>query len=129
MHTSLSREEKTHYQLEMMCYLGRRRRSIAPIFWSASYFFGYLVSPVNPKNPVKKIAVACATLLLFTVPSNLPAQNGWTTDADALSRWIINDAPPGREHLLTDLILQTRYGWQRDQLGNLILRKGSGSPR
>ena len=36
---------------------------------------------------------------------------------------------PGWEHLATDSILQATPGWKRDALGNLILRKGSGSPR
>ena len=82
---------------------------------------------VNPNNPLKKLAWATALLLAWS--PNLLAQNGWPTDASALSGWILNDAPPGREHLLTDLMLQKRYGWKPDQLGNLIFRKGSGSPR
>ncbi|HKY43366.1 MAG TPA: M28 family peptidase, partial [Pyrinomonadaceae bacterium] len=39
------------------------------------------------------------------------------------------DAPPGREHLATDRILSVMPEWKRDALGNLMLRKGSGSPR
>jgi len=46
-----------------------------------------------------------------------------------LASWIDLDAPPGREHLATDVIMQAMPGWKRDALGNLMLRKGSGSPR
>jgi putative aminopeptidase FrvX len=58
--------------------------------------------------------------------SNL-AENG--DDLAALSSWIALDAPPGWEHRATDVIQKAIPGWQKDQLGNLILRKGSGSPR
>ena len=69
-------------------------------------------------------------MLVCVLSSNLLAQNGGPGDVNrALSGWILNDAPPGREHLLTDLIMREMPGWKRDQLGNLILRKGSGSPR
>ena len=47
----------------------------------------------------------------------------------ALAGWIGLDAPPGWEHLATDVLLKEMPGWKRDALGNLILRKGSGSPR
>lgn len=50
-------------------------------------------------------------------------------DVRALRSWIALDAPPGWEHLATDVILKSLPGWRRDALGNLILRKGSGSPR
>src|SRR5437879_5361711 len=50
-------------------------------------------------------------------------------DARALVSWIALDAPAGWEHLATDTLLRQLAGWQRDQSGNLILRKGSGSPR
>jgi len=47
----------------------------------------------------------------------------------ALLGWIALDAPPGWEHLATDVLLKALPGWQRDALGNLILRKGSGTPK
>jgi putative aminopeptidase len=85
---------------------------------------------VNPENPVQTLKLVLACLLLLALPSNLPAQNGGPYDVSrALTGWILNDAPPGREHLLTDIIMREMPGWKRDQLGNLILRKGSGSPR
>jgi putative aminopeptidase FrvX len=85
---------------------------------------------VNPENPVQKFTLPLACLLLLALHSNLLAQNGGPSDVSrALNGWILNDAPPGREHLLTDIIMREMPGWKRDQLGNLILRKGSGSPR
>lgn len=66
--------------------------------------------------------------ILFTVVSNTAAQNVAATES-ALKSWLALDAPPGREHLATDEIMKHMPGWQRDALGNLLLRKGSGSPR
>jgi putative aminopeptidase len=47
----------------------------------------------------------------------------------ALSTWIALDAPPGWEHVATDVVQKAMPAWKRDASGNLILRKGSGSPR
>ena len=67
-------------------------------------------------------------VLVFT--SNSLAQNGRPTDVSvALGSWVALDAPPGREHFATDTIMKSMPGWKRDALGNLVLRKGSGSPR
>ncbi|HJP90466.1 MAG TPA: M20/M25/M40 family metallo-hydrolase [Pyrinomonadaceae bacterium] len=79
-------------------------------------------------NPVKQTALAVATILLLAFSSNLAAQDGSEIPA-VLRSWIALDAPPGWEHLATDKILKAAPGWNRDALGNLILRKGSGSPR
>ena len=69
-------------------------------------------------------------LLAFLLASNSAAQNGGPNDVSrALSGWIMADAPPGHEHLITDAIIQRMPGWKRDALGNLVLRKGSGSPK
>ena len=59
------------------------------------------------------------------------AQNGRDEQASAkaLRSWIALDAPPGWEHLATDVISSAMPGWRRDALGNLLLRQGSGSPR
>ena len=48
---------------------------------------------------------------------------------DAIATWIALDAPTGREQLATDIIRRELAGWARDRSGNLILRRGSGSPR
>src|SRR5688500_3445162 len=65
-------------------------------------------------------------LFFFTTES--VAQNG-PTAYSILRTWLALDAPPGWEHRATDPIMQSMRGWQRDALGNLILRKGTGSPR
>ena len=81
---------------------------------------------MNPSNPVKTLL--CATTLLLVFSFNVVAQNGVHT-ADVLRNWIALDAPPGWEHVATDQIMRAMPGWKRDVLGNLVLRKGSGSPR
>src|SRR5690242_13422686 len=70
-------------------------------------------------------ALLLLSLSVAVAQDGRDAQN----DARALRSWIALDAPPGWEHLATDVILKSLPGWQRDALGNLILRKGSGSPR
>lgn len=77
---------------------------------------------------LKTVVVTFAMLLSFGVAL---AQDGRDpqNDVRALRSWIALDAPPGWEHLATDVILKSMPGWRRDALGNLILRKGSGSPR
>lgn len=67
-------------------------------------------------------------LLILVLAFNVSAQDGGL-DEFSLVSWIDLDAPPGREYLATDEILRSMPGWKRDDLGNLILRKGSGSPR
>src|ERR1043165_8199226 len=69
-----------------------------------------------------------AILLFLALSSGLAAQNGGDTAA-VLREWIALDAPPGWEHLATDKLLQSTVGWKSDGLGNMILRKGNGSPR
>jgi putative aminopeptidase FrvX len=67
-------------------------------------------------------------LLTLVLAINVSAQDGGLAESTLVS-WINLDAPPGREYLATDAIMRSMPGWKRDQLGNLILRKGSGSPR
>jgi putative aminopeptidase FrvX len=71
------------------------------------------------------------TVVLFLSSGVAFAQDGrdMQNDLRELRSWIALDAPPGWEHLATDVILKSMPGWKRDALGNLILRKGSGSPR
>jgi len=66
-------------------------------------------------------------LVIFLLSSNVTAQTG--PDSALTRSWIALDAPPGSEYLATDVIMHAMPGWKRDALGNLILRKGSGSPR
>lgn len=72
------------------------------------------------------VTLAALLGLLFT-PQSL-AQNGPSLYT-RLRGWLAVDAPPGWEHRATDIIMQQLPGWKRDPLGNLILRKGSGTPR
>jgi putative aminopeptidase len=69
-----------------------------------------------------------ALFSLFFCTTGSIAQNG-PGPLSALRSWIALDAPPGWEHRATDVIMRNMPGWQRDVLGNLIMRKGSGSPR
>ena len=95
------------------------------------------VNLVDTSNPFRKTTLALATLLLLALTPELAAQiidlkdriRGPADVSIALASWIDLDAPPGREHLATDTIMQSMPGWKRDALGNLMLRKGSGSPR
>ena len=79
-------------------------------------------------NPVRKTILVLAIGLLLACAFPLSAQNGGETAA-ALGSWIAFDAPPGWEHVASGPIMQAMPGWKRDALGNLVLRKGSGSPR
>jgi len=69
-------------------------------------------------------------MLLLVCSLDLVAQDG-VLPVDVLRNWIALDAPPGSEHVATDSIMRAmpEWKWKRDALGNLILRKGSGSPR
>ena len=48
---------------------------------------------------------------------------------DAVAGWIAITTPPGHERLATDVIQRSYPGWTRDGLGNLVLRRGTGTPR
>jgi putative aminopeptidase FrvX len=63
-------------------------------------------------------------LLCLAAPFNVHSQ-----DQVALTNWVALDAPAGWEHLATDSLLKVLPGFQRDKSGNLVLKKGSGSPR
>jgi putative aminopeptidase FrvX len=74
-------------------------------------------------------------LLFLLIPfQSLSAQSASSTTQhdtarEALARWIQLDAPPGWEHLATDVLMKVLPAWRRDTSGNLMLRKGSGTPR
>src|SRR4029078_10548077 len=76
----------------------------------------------------KYIRLPKTLLLTLVLAVNVYAQDEGLNEFSLVS-WINLDAPPGREYLATDAILRSLKGWKRDQLRNLILRKGSGSPR
>lgn len=77
----------------------------------------------------QNISLALTMLLLLALSSFVAAQDGVPDRLSELHEWIGLDAPPGREHLATDTIMRALPGWKRDALGNLMLRKGSGSPK
>jgi putative aminopeptidase FrvX len=77
----------------------------------------------------QKISLALTMLLLLALSSFVAAQDGVPDRLSELHEWIGLDAPPGREHLATEMIMRALPGWKRDALGNLMLRKGSGSPK
>lgn len=76
-------------------------------------------------------ASALLILVLCCSHAAVFAQSSQSNDAQlkALSTWITLDAPPGWEHVATDMLMKTSPGWTRDSSGNLIMRKGSGSPK
>ena len=67
--------------------------------------------------------------LLATTVSSLAQSTSTDAQLKALSTWVTLDAPPGWEHVATDILMKTMPGWTRDSSGNLMIRKGSGSPR
>src|SRR5687768_16556049 len=71
-----------------------------------------------------RLAVSAIALLTLTLPA-LSQRRA----VDAIATWIALDAPTGREQHATDIIRRELTGWSRDRMGNLILRRGSGSPR
>lgn len=71
-----------------------------------------------------RLAASAIALLTVTLPGFSQRRA-----VDAISTWIALDAPTGREQLATDIIRRELTGWSRDRTGNLILRRGSGSPR
>ena len=78
-------------------------------------------------NTFPKYKLAIVILVVVVSAAKLAAQD--TPDSALLRAWISLDAPPGSEYLATDVIMHAMPGWKRDALGNLMLRKGSGSPR
>jgi putative aminopeptidase FrvX len=69
-------------------------------------------------------AASAAALALFAIPALAQRRA-----VDAVATWIALDAPTGREHHATDIIRRDVAGWTRDRTGNLVVRRGSGSPR
>jgi putative aminopeptidase len=82
----------------------------------------------HPSLSRRRTRLVLALFFLLITSFDLAAQNG-SESSTALRRWLALDAPPGWEHLATETIRQAMPGWKRDTLGNLVLRKGSGSPR
>ena len=71
-----------------------------------------------------RLAPSAAALLVFATPAMSQRRA-----VDAIATWIALDAPTGREQHATDIIRRELPGWTRDRTGNLVMRRGSGSPR
>ncbi len=71
-----------------------------------------------------RLAASAAAVLVLAVPASSQRRA-----VDAIATWIALDAPTGREQHATDIIGRELTGWTRDRMGNLISRRGSGSPR
>lgn len=70
------------------------------------------------------------TLILFLAFSSIESNSQTATqEQSALATWVSLDAPAGWEQQGTETLLKVLPGWQRDSLGNLVLHKGTGSPR
>jgi putative aminopeptidase FrvX len=81
------------------------------------------------KTLIRRLSmISTIAILCLAMSINSKSQQPSTEQA-ALQSWIALEAPPGWEHLATDVLLKELPGWKRDALGNLVLRKGSGSPR
>jgi putative aminopeptidase FrvX len=76
-------------------------------------------------SPGRSLALAAVVVICLTSASSQQT----SPELNALASWVALDATPGWEHLATDVLLKSMPEWKRDPLGNLILRKGSGSPR
>lgn len=70
-------------------------------------------------------------VVLAVLPMMLGAQDSAATGpyARAVATWISLVATPGHERAATERIISASAGWERDAIGNLIKRRGSGSPR
>ena len=62
-------------------------------------------------------------------PRRSPTLRETASHRAAVIPWLTLAVPPGYERIATDVIMRHYPGWTRDGLGNLALRRGSGSPR
>src|SRR5262245_28389413 len=84
---------------------------------------------MNTKTVQFLSASVTAVLLFSFLPAHIYSQDGSQPAKTALASWVALDGPPGWEQLWNDPIMKAMPGWQRDGLGNLIMHKGSGSPK
>ncbi|WP_373069931.1 M20/M25/M40 family metallo-hydrolase [Gemmatimonas sp.] len=76
-------------------------------------------------------AACCSASAPLTAQSTPPAATA-TADsalAESVARWITLAAPPSGEAHALDALRPMLPGWTRDNMGNLVKRVGSGSPR
>src|SRR5262249_7422648 len=84
---------------------------------------------MNSKTSRLLTALVTVVLLNSLVPARIYSQDGSESTRAALASWVALDGPPGWEKLWNDSVIKAMPGWQRDELGNLIMHKGTGSPR
>jgi len=85
-----------------------------------------------PKTSTSRWAASRALVTAaLALPAVLGAQDSSEAGlyARAVATWISLIATPGHEHDAGDRILRASRGWERDAMGNLMLRRGTGSPR
>ena len=92
------------------------------------------MTPWAATQLVRRLVRPCSLLAAAALAAAPAARAQGTVSADtttlpAVESWIALDAAPGREQDATAIIERALPGWQRDALGNLVLRRGSGSPR
>ena len=81
------------------------------------------------KTVARLRSLLLSLILIPVLVNEFSAQPVNEQQTRALTSWISVDAPPGWEHLATDRVMKTMQGWKRDAIGNLVLRKGTGTPR
>ena len=84
-----------------------------------------------PKPSIARWTADIAAVLfaiLSAAPAPAAAQDT-TTFARVLTSWIAVPATPGYEDQATSRIASATRGFSRDNMGNLVRRVGSGSPR
>ncbi|MEP6691539.1 MAG: M20/M25/M40 family metallo-hydrolase [Gemmatimonadaceae bacterium] len=74
-------------------------------------------------------SISCSLTSALAATSLAAQQPTAPTDLDALATWIVAPAATGRERVTTDAIMRAVPGWTRDGSGNLIMHRGSGTPR
>ena len=85
----------------------------------------------RPLHVALVIAACCAASAPLFAQST-SAADAATSDsalAESVARWITLAAPPSGEAHALDALRPMLPGWTRDNMGNLVKRVGSGSPR
>lgn len=77
---------------------------------------------------MRRRSLISAAALCAALPATLAAQQPTATQR-AIASWQQLVAPTGHEALATGPLAAALPGWQRDAAGNLMLRRGAGSPR
>src|SRR5690242_20581452 len=83
----------------------------------------------SPKDDQNYLRLAAMIFAFLAITSTTSSSQEPANQQSALASWISLDAPPGWEQRAAQVLLKVLPGWQSDSLGNLMLRKGSGSPR